>query len=78
MQQCNTGAHAPQPRQFPKVSHRLVVRVNARRDAQRHGVSPGAAIAAVDTAWRETRGDRFAARRAAWAAVDRQCGRGRA
>ena len=77
MQQCTTGGCAPQPQRFPTVSHRLMVRVHARRDAERHGVSPQPALEAVDAAYRATRGDRFAARRAAWAAVDRQCGRGR-
>ena len=75
MQQCSTGALAPQPRPFPVVSHRLVVRVNARRDARRHGVPEQPAIAAADAEWHRTRGDRYAARRAAWAAVDAQCGR---
>lgn len=78
MQQCNTGGEQPQPREFPVVSHRLVVRVNARRDAERHGVSPRHAVEAADSTYLATGGDRFAARRAAWAAVDRQCGRGRA
>lgn len=70
MHQCNTGACAPQPPQFPKVSHRLMVRINARRDAHRHGVPAGAALAAVDRAWSATGGDRYAARRAGWAATD--------
>ena len=70
MHQCITGGATPQPLQFPKVSHRLIVRVNARRDAHRHGVPAGAALAAVDRAWTATRGDRYAARRAGWAATD--------
>ena len=78
MQQCNTGAPASQAPPFPVVSFRLLVRVNAQRDAQRHGVTATPAVAAVDATYRATRGDRFAARRAGWAAVDRQCGRGRA
>jgi hypothetical protein len=56
----------------------LQLRVDARRDAQRHGVPTHPAEAAADATWRATRGNRYAARRAAWAAVDRQCGRGRA
>ena len=70
MHQCITGGATPQPLQFPKVSHRLMVRVNARRDAHRHGVPAGAALAAVDRAWSATGGDRYAARRAGWAATD--------
>ena len=70
MHQCITGGATPQPPQFPKVSHRLMVRVNARRDAHRHGVPAGAALAAVDRAWTATGGDRYAARRAGWAATD--------
>ncbi len=75
MQQCNTGAPAPQPPPFPRVSYRLLVRFYARRDAQRHGVHAQPVVDAVDAAYRATRGDRFAARRAAWAAVDHQCAR---
>lgn len=78
MQQCTTGGNAPQPQQFPVVSHRLMVRLYAARDAQRHGVNALPAVEAADAAYRTTGGNRFAARRAAWAAVDAQCGRGRA
>jgi len=78
MQQCTTGGPVPQPLQFPKVSHRLLVRVNARRDAVRRGVAPGVAVAAADATYRATHGDRFAARRAGWAAVDSKRGEGRA
>ncbi len=68
MHQSTTSAAVPQP--FPKVSHRLVVRTCARRDAIRHGVATGPAMAAADATWSSTRGDRYAARRAAWAATD--------
>ena len=70
MQQCNTGGSVPQAPRFPKVSHRLLERVNARRDAQRRGVAPAAAVHAADSTYRATCGDRFAARRAAWDMVD--------
>ncbi len=55
---------------FPKVSQRLLLRGEAAIAASRRGVAPAVAQAAVDAAWRATRGDRYAARRAGWAAVD--------
>ncbi|WP_337052519.1 hypothetical protein [Pseudoxanthomonas sp. USHLN014] len=76
MQQCTTQKNAPQPGAFPSVSHRLLVVLHARRDALRHGVNPRPAEQAAAQAYRASRGNRFYARRMAWAAVDAQCGRG--
>ncbi|MCD7096911.1 hypothetical protein [Stenotrophomonas sp. MMGLT7] len=79
MHQCITPAARPQALPvYPVVSHRLLVRQQARNDAHRHGVAPAPAIAAAEAEYRATGGNRFAARRAAWLAVDLQCGRGRA
>lgn len=69
MQQSTTPRRITQP--FPVVSYALMLRHGARRDARRHHVSPAAAEAAVVDSYRRTRGDRFAARRAGWSAVDR-------
>lgn len=78
MDKCNTAAPQPQASRFPVVSYRLQVQLNARNDAHRHGVDPAPAMAAAEAEYRATRGNRFAARRAAFATVDLQCGRGRA
>ncbi len=78
MHKCTTLAAKPQAGRYPVVSNRLLVRFNARNDARRHGVNPAPAIAAAEAEYRSTGGDRFAARRAGWLAVDLQRGQGRA
>ncbi|MGH8083895.1 MAG: hypothetical protein ACREPV_01285 [Lysobacter sp.] len=72
MQQSTTTTCKPQAAPgYPVVSYRLQLRHGARRDARRRGVSPALAIAAVESAYRDSQGNRFAARRAGWQAVDR-------
>lgn len=73
---CNTPAVAMQAPAFPVVSYRLLVRRSAENDARRHGINPAPAVAAAEAEYRATRGNRFAAKRAAFAVVDLQCGRG--
>ncbi|WP_153066032.1 MULTISPECIES: hypothetical protein [Xanthomonas] len=73
---CTTPATSPQAAAYPIVSYRLLVRRNAAHDASRHGVNPVPAMDAADAEYRATRGNRFAARRAAFVTVDLQCGRG--
>lgn len=73
----STTGIAPQPVRFPVVSHRLLVQVGVARNAKRRGVPEAPAIAAARAAYRRTGGDRYAARRAGWAAVDRLLGQGR-
>lgn len=78
MDKCNTPDAPEQAQPFPRVSSQLLVRINARNDARRHGVNPVPAMEAAAAEYVATRGNRFAARRAGFAAVDLQCGRGRA
>jgi hypothetical protein len=76
---CNTPQPTPQAAAaYPVVSYRMLVQLNVGNDARRHGVNPAPAIAAAAAEYRATRGNRFAARRAGFVAVDLQCGRGRA
>lgn len=79
MDKCNTPETPPQATAgFPVVSYQMLVQLNVGNDARRHGVNPAPAIAAAAAEYRATRGNRFAARRAGFAAVDLQCGRGEA
>ncbi|MBB5885440.1 MULTISPECIES: hypothetical protein [unclassified Xanthomonas] len=76
MSKCTTTTGAPQAAGFPVVSYRIRVVHAARMDALRHGVSPEPAERAALAEYRATKGNRHAAQRAGFAAVDLQCGRG--
>ncbi len=72
MHKCNTPGNPPQACAFPVVSHRLVVTLDARRAAHCRGVSAAPVVDAAHAVYALTHGDRYAARRAAFAAVDAQ------
>lgn len=84
MSKCTTPQNPPQPAPppaapkpvLPKVSWRLLLVLGARRDAARHGVNPVPAMATAHRVYVATGGNRYAARRASFAVVDAQCGRG--
>lgn len=74
MSQLSKNPANPQAARYPVVSYRLQLQIGARRVALRRNVPPAAqpaVLAAVDQAYRNTHGNRFAARRAGWQAVDR-------